>query len=76
MKKVELDKELIGARIQQIRLNNDLSEKEFAKQLGAVSVYSVRKWERGDTTPSLENFIKICNCFDTCLGDLIDLYRR
>lgn len=76
MRKIEINKKKVGAKISQIRSDNKLSEREFAEQLGVASVCRIKKWENGEALPSVENLISICNNFDIRFDELVDFYNR
>ena len=59
----------IENKIKQIRKNNKLTQKEFAKEID-VSEISVRKYEAGERNPSVGVLIKIANKFNVPLGEL------
>lgn len=59
----------IENKIKEIRKNNKLTQKEFAKEID-VSEISVRKYEAGERNPSVGVLIKIANRFNVPLGEL------
>ena len=59
----------IENKIKEIRKNNKLTQKEFAKEID-VSEISVRKYEAGERNPSVGVLIKIANKFNVPLGEL------
>nr|WP_295301116.1 helix-turn-helix transcriptional regulator [uncultured Blautia sp.] len=62
----------IGKRIREVRLQNDMSLRDFAKLIG-VSDTTVMKWEKDERKMSFENAIKICDQFDVKLSWLAGL---
>ena len=45
------------------RVNAGLTQKEAAERLN-VNVATVANWESGKTTPTAENFIKLCKLYN------------
>lgn len=62
----------IGKRIQEVRLQNDMSLRGFAKTIGTADT-TVMKWEKDERKMSFESAIKICNRFDVELNWLAGL---
>ena len=62
----------IGKRIQEVRLQNDMSLRNFAKVIGVADT-TVLMWERDERKMSFENAIKICDRFDVKLSWLAGL---
>jgi len=54
---------IFGERLKELRLQEGLSQKEFAKILG-TSQASLSKWENDVQEPCIEDIIKICNHFN------------
>lgn len=72
MQKIIINNNKIGKNIKKIRLENKYSYKEFAKILDLSSLSTIFRWEKGESTPSLENIIKICNMFNVKIDDLVE----
>ena len=60
----------IGNAINQLRLDSNLSQEQFAILFG-VSQQSVQKWENGGTVPELSKIIKISKYFGVSLDALV-----
>lgn len=60
----------IGNTIKKIRKENKLTQKELANKIG-ISEISIRKYEAGQRSPSLEILIKLANVLDIPLIELI-----
>ena len=56
----------LGKRIREIRLENDMSLRDFAKVVGVTDT-TVMKWEKDEREISLKNAIKISKTFDVPL---------
>lgn len=62
----------IGERIREIRLQNNMSLRDFAKVIGTANT-TVMYWEKDNRKISFENAIKICDRFDVKLSWLTGL---
>lgn len=62
----------IGEKIREVRLQNDMSLRYFAKVIGTADT-TVMKWEKDERKMSFENAIKICDRFDVKLSWLAGL---
>jgi len=60
----------IGEKISYLRKKQNISQKEFAKNLG-VTDKAVSKWENGMSAPSLEKMYKICRFFNISFESLM-----
>lgn len=56
----------LGKRIREIRLENDMSLRDFAKVVGVTDT-TVMKWEKDEREISFKNAIKISKTFDVPL---------
>ena len=62
----------IGKRIREVRLQNDMSLRDFAELIGVADT-TVMKWEKDEQKMSFENAIKICDRLDVMLSWLAGL---
>ncbi len=62
----------IGAKIKEIRLENNLNQSEFGKSL-SVSQDTVSLWEKGKSLPNTEFIIEICKKYSVSANYLLDL---
>jgi len=60
----------IGIKIQQYRINHNLSQESLAEHLG-VSRQSVSKWELGQTIPEIDKIIAMSYLFSTTTDELL-----
>ncbi len=58
-------------RIKKIRIDNNMTQDEFAAKLGLTRV-AISKWELGKSYPSIENLKTICSTFNVSFDDLLD----
>lgn len=54
--------EILGKRIQELRQENNMSQKDLAKLVG-VSDVAISRWERGTRIPNAENIVNLANVF-------------
>jgi transcriptional regulator with XRE-family HTH domain len=62
---------LISNELKELRAIEKLTQRQVAEKLG-VSYQSYQAYERGLTLPTLENFVKLCQIFDTSPNDLLN----
>ena len=74
----------LGQRIQQIRIENGLSQGEFAEKLGTTR-QSVSRWELDQTYPEIAKIVLISKVFSVSTDSILkngistfdtDTYRR
>lgn len=66
-----MDQYKIGKIIKDIRIKNNLSQKEFANKYG-VTYQAVSKWENGKNMPDIAILKEICNDYNLDLESLLD----
>ena len=66
-----MDQEKIGKFIRDLRIKNNLTQKEFADKYN-VTYQAVSKWENGKNMPDLSLLKDICKDFDVSLDDLFN----
>lgn len=69
MYNVDKIKKDISINIYAIRKSNKMSANQLAIQLGRAGC-TVTKWERGESQPTFEDILKICNLFSCTLDEL------
>lgn len=60
-----------GEKIKKIRLENNMTQDEFAEKLHVTRV-AVSKWELSKSYPSIENLKTICSLFNVSSNDLLE----
>ena len=60
----------IGEKIAELRNLKNISQEELAEKLD-VSRQSVSKWEMDQSIPQLDKALKICDCFNVSLDELL-----
>ena len=66
-----MDQKKIGSLIKKIRIDNNLTQKEFALKYN-VSFQAVSKWERGYNLPDIYLLKQIADDFNININDLLD----
>ncbi len=59
-----------GENLKKLRKKKNISQEELAFRVG-VSRQSVSKWECGESYPTMENILLLCNIFHCKLNDLV-----
>lgn len=57
-------------QLKKIRKNNNMTQDELANKL-FVTRQAISKWESGDSTPDLNNLIKLTDIFNISLDQLV-----
>ena len=70
MKLTQFEKEELGTRIKNIRLNKGMTTKEFGSLLGATDS-NVTSWEKGRTSPNPERLKTIAKIADISVNTLL-----
>lgn len=70
-----LDKNKIGVFVTKLRKSRDLSLDDMGDLLH-VSGRTVRRWENGEITPTMEDIINICNEFNISLEEMFEGERN
>ena len=71
--KVVFDMQKIGDNINNIRIANKISIKEFSIRT-KISVSSLYRYKKGASVPNLKSIIKICNCLNVPIDHIISYY--
>ena len=66
-----MNQEKIGAFIKKLRVDNNLTQNEFAKKL-SVTYQAVSKWENGKSIPDMATLKMISDMFDLNIDDIIN----
>ena len=67
----KIDKQKIGQMIFALRKNEKITQKEMGDLLG-VSEKTIRRWEKGEDVPEMEDIANICNYFHISLEDVFE----
>ncbi|SUN52045.1 SPBc2 prophage-derived HTH-type transcriptional regulator yonR [Streptococcus dysgalactiae subsp. dysgalactiae] len=60
----------VAEQIKQLRVKHQLSQDALAEQL-FISRQAISKWENGDTTPDLDNLVRLTEIFGVSLDELV-----
>lgn len=66
-----MDQEKVGKFIKEIRVKNNLTQKEFAEKLG-VTFQAVSKWENGKNIPDISLLKEISRMFNVDINEILD----
>lgn len=72
---MNLDKELIGKKIRQIRKERGLSQEELSEKID-ISPRHMCTIENGNSFPSIETFIKISEILDIDINEFFNLKNK
>ena len=64
----------INESLKNIRLDNNLTQDNFAEKLG-VTRQTISSWENGKSYPDIENIIKISEIFNISLDNMLKEYQ-
>ena len=66
-----MNQEKVGNLIKKIRLDNNLTQKEFAEKFG-VTYQAVSKWENGKNLPDIETLKLICDTYNYNINNFLE----
>ena len=69
---MDLDKKIIGKKIQQIRIKKGFSQEEFSEKID-ISPRHMCTIENGKSLPSIETFVKISKILDIDINKFFNL---
>ena len=68
-----MDQEKVGRFIKEIRVKNNLTQKEFSEKLG-VTFQAVSKWENGKNIPDISLLKEISRMFNVEINEIANKY--
>lgn len=71
---MNLDKELIGKKIRQLRIERGLSQEELSEKID-ISPRHMCTIENGNSFPSIETFIKIAQILEIDINEFFNLSK-
>ena len=71
---MNLDKELIGKKIRQLRIERGLSQEELSEKID-ISPRHMCTIENGNSFPSIKTFIKIAQILDIDINEFFNLSK-
>lgn len=66
-----MNQEKVGKFIKEIRVKNNLTQKEFADKFG-VTYQAVSKWENGKNLPDINILKEMCNLYNVSLDEILN----
>ena len=66
-----IDPVATGERINTLRMNRGLSVASMKEYFGFSTTYAIYKWLKGESLPSLDNFLALSIILDVSMNDLI-----
>jgi transcriptional regulator with XRE-family HTH domain len=69
---MKLDKEIIGKKIRQMRIEKGFSQEEFSEKID-ISPRHMCTIENGNSFPSIETFVKIASVLDIDINKFFNL---
>ena len=66
-----VDVQKTGQNISRLRTSKGLTVKDIQAYLGLEQPQSIYKWERGETTPSLEHLMALSQIFEVPMEDIL-----
>ena len=61
----------IGEKIEQYRKRLNLSQEELSNKL-FVSRQTISQWENNQTSPTIDNFLRLCDIFGITMNDFFE----
>lgn len=61
----------LGTKLKQYRVKSNLTQSDLGKLL-FVSPQSVSKWEKGESSPSIDTFVKICELLEISPNEILE----
>ena len=66
-----LDPVATGARIRELRNENQLTVDDVREFLGLESTQAIYKWQRGESLPTIDNLYALSTLFETSVDDIL-----
>ena len=66
-----LDTQATGARIRQLRRQNNLTVEQVRDYLGLESTQAIYKWQRGESMPTIDNLYALSTLFETSVDGIL-----
>ena len=63
-----------GAKFKQLRIDNNLTQKQLAEKLG-IKQTNISNWENDKTRPEYENLIKLAKIFDVTTDEILGIEK-
>lgn len=66
-----IDIKQTGRKINQLRIENDLSVRDLQKVFGFTTPQAIYKWQQGTALPSLDNLVVLSEIFDVPIEEIL-----
>ena len=66
-----IDPIAIGAKIKELRKLKKITVAQICDYVGIYSEQAVYKWQRGESMPTLDNLVALCELFDVTTDELL-----
>ena len=66
-----IDTNATGEKIRQLRKEAGLTINDLQEALGFETPYSIYRWQKGDTVPSVDNLVILSDIFDVAMDEIV-----
>ena len=60
-----------GKNIKRLRQEEGLTINDLQEALGFETPYSIYRWQKGDTVPSVDSLVILADIFDVTMDDIV-----
>ena len=60
-----------GKNIKRLRQEEGLTINDLQEALGFETPYSIYRWQKGDTLPSVDNLVILSDIFDVAMDEIV-----
>lgn len=60
-----------AATIKRLRQEEGLTVNDLQETLGFETLYSIYRWKKGDTVPSVDNLVILLDVFDVAMDEIV-----
>ena len=71
-----IDIKQTGRKINQLRIENNLSVKDLQKIFGFTTPQAIYKWQQGTALPSLDNLVVLSEVFDVPIEEILCIIKN
>ena len=68
---LRVDMARTGSNILRLRKEKNLSVKQIQEAMGFNTPQAIFKWQRGDSLPTLDNFVILANMLGTTIDEIV-----
>ena len=66
-----IDTAATGRNIKRLRQEEGLTINDLQEALGFETPYSIYRWQKGDTVPSVDNLVILADIFDVAMDEIV-----